>query len=740
MKKLFLGVDIGSATVKVIGIDEGGTLVGDGIYLRHDLYDTPLLALKAGLKKYLDLVLDYQIAGVGTTGSGRELYSKIMGSKVSKSEIFAHSYGLIHLLKQGLVTDSKGNVVRSVGTIIEIGGQDSKVIIFDKSGLPIYFNMNTICSAGTGEFLKQIADDAELNIKDFAANALKSDSPARIDSTCTVFSKRDFRHLTQKGVPLSDRLAGIAIAMVNNYLINVVKNQELKTPIFFQGGVAYNQAVLHAFSTMLKEEVLIPPMHEMMGAIGMAVITKDEVLPQETNAAKFPDNFLQEEFATQVRYCHGCANACELTQPFQINGREKVILDTIGGRCEGSLNPKNVQEVPQDINRITFNFKSYKIDSNISYQYIDRGKKPIRSSVGQYFAGIDGGSRGTKYALIYSNGTTIDIVTVGTINTKGDAIYAIKEALRGIYQALPSTKTISGIGTTGSAGETARDMLTTKNSDTADVKSTEILAHLTWAKYLVPNVGTIFDIGGNDAKIIAVLPHGIEFAMNDKCAAGSGSFIEAVARRFHVPLEKFGEIALSANKPTNIAGRCAVFGESDIIHKARSGFPTNELFLGLAYSITHTYLTDIGKGIPINLPIVAQGGGFLNSALVHAFKTTLGLNDENFIIANDPKQVLGAGALGTAILAKKAFEDGYNTHFKGFETVLNNQYQTITTTCRHPNCFRTCDGVVALLENELPIAGYKAVDCELGVFDGMITSENEQQRVLQLIQEGNYAV
>lgn len=150
------------------------------------------------------------------------------------------------------------------------------MIVFDKANVPVYFNMNTICSAGTGEFLKQIADEAGISLNQFGPIALEAMQSARIDSTCTVFSRRDFRHLTQKGVPLAERLAGICDAMVTNYLKNVVKDVPLPSPIVFQGGVAFNQGVKRAFEHHLGVEVIIPPYHDIVGALGMAAIVLEE--------------------------------------------------------------------------------------------------------------------------------------------------------------------------------------------------------------------------------------------------------------------------------------------------------------------------------------------------------------------------------------------------------------------------------------------------------------------------------
>ncbi|MCF6095203.1 acyl-CoA dehydratase activase [Microaerobacter geothermalis] len=722
--KSYIGVDIGSATAKVMGIDEEGNIIGKPVYIRHDEHPSQVDALKYAFQTYLQSD-DIEVAGVGLTGSGRELNSKIIGGDLTRTEIFAHSIGIKHLVDHGFVPS-----VDKVGSIIEIGGQDAKVIIFDENGFPTFFNMNTICSAGTGEFLKQLADDAGIPLRDFGPIALQANRASRIDATCTVFSKRDFRHLTQKGVPLSDRLAGVCMAMANNYLLNVVKDYTLHQPIFFQGGVAFNSGVKWAFENRLKTKVIVPPYHDVVGALGMAVIVRDHFLGLETMATSYKDDFFERVYESQIRFCHGCQNACELTQPLEKKEENIVILDTLGGRCEGSRQPKNVKDTPQSLSNVHIPvLREARTTPGLSI-FASRS----RSSMGRYFAGIDGGSRGTKYALLKSLGDRVEIMASGSVDTSGDALGAILKALEKIASVLPEGAELSGIGTTGSAGELARDIITRRTSHTADVKSTEIIAHYAWASYMVPEVGVIMDIGGNDAKIIVVKENGLDFAMNDKCAAGSGSFIESVSRRFEVPIDQFADVALHSTEPARIAGRCAVFGESDMIHKSRMGFPTHDLFMGLAYSICRTYLSDIGKGKVLRIPIVAQGGTFLNKAIQEAFRKTLQLSEEEFIIFEDNRLVLGAGALGAALISKGTFEQGHDSHFKGFESILSSTYVTVTTTCFHHECPRICHDVVALLENGQPIAGYKSIDCDFGMFDGLITEDRDRQKVNQWLQ------
>jgi predicted CoA-substrate-specific enzyme activase len=724
---IYVGVDIGSATVKVAGVDGDARMVGEPVYLRHDEFATHDEAAKQAVRTYLDS-FSGTVGGVGVTGSGRKLMAVQIGADIVQTEIFAHATGVMHLARSGELCDDQGTKLTTVDAVIEIGGQDSKFIVLDDYGLPIHFSMNTICSAGTGEFLKQLADEAEVSLQEFGSLALQSEHAAHIDATCTVFSKRDFRHLTQKGVPLADRLMGVCMALARNYVKTVIRGRTPNGSIVFQGGVAFNPAVRRAFEELLQTRLVVTPHAGIVGALGMAVAAR-ETMKGHQRASGFRPDFCDQCSKTQLRYCHGCQNACELVQTLVESDEGPVVVDTLGGRCDGCHNPRHVHLHPPQQHVFSIPVQR---GSDGPRQPIRLWPAPVRDAEGHYFAGIDGGSRGTKYALIRQYFGETQIVTAGSIDTGGDAIAACRQSLRYLQKALPSAGSLGAIATTGSAGELFRDMITARNQKTADVFVTEILAHYAWASQWMPTVATVIDIGGNDSKLIAVRGNGLSFAMNDKCAAGTGSFLEAVARRFSIDIDSYAEVALRSRYPAHIAGRCAVFGESDIIHKARLGFSTPDLLLGVAFAVCRTYLSDVGRGM-LRTPIVAQGGAFLNAAVRHAFRRTLDLENEEFIVSERVHDVLCAGALGAARLAQGRWQEGYDSHFKGFERVLASEYDTVTVTCHNRGCARRCDGLVALLENGAPVAGYKAIDCPFGFFSGMLTDGDPRRHVERLI-------
>jgi predicted CoA-substrate-specific enzyme activase len=253
---------------------------------------------------------------VATTGSARYLAGVIVGADLVKNEITSHAVAALQYSPE-------------VQTVIEIGGQDSKIIII-RDGVVTDFGMNTVCAAGTGSFLDHQALRLNMNIEEFSRRALDSQSPVRIAGRCTVFAESDMIHKQQMGHRIEDILYGLCQALVRNYLNNVGLGKEIKSPIVFQGGVAFNQAIVKALQEELGTEVIVPPHHEVMGAIGAALLVHEEV-ENNRDKSKFKGFGVSEvEYHTSSFECQACPNLCEIAQ-LSINGQ---VLARWGGRCD----------------------------------------------------------------------------------------------------------------------------------------------------------------------------------------------------------------------------------------------------------------------------------------------------------------------------------------------------------------------------------------------------------------------
>jgi len=263
--------------------------------------------------------------------------------------------------------------------------------------------------------------------------------------------------------------------------------------------------------------------------------------------------------------------------------------------------------------------------------------------------GIDIGSISTKGVVL---GADKQIIAQEYLWTEGNPIDAVKRLLRALRQQLPPRVEIEGVGTTGSARKLIGAMLN------ANVVKNEITAHAVGTLSKFPNVRTILEIGGQDSKII-IIRDGIvvDYAMNTLCAAGTGAFLVAQSRRLGIPMEEMGGLSLNANRPVKIAARCAVFAESDMVHKAQAGHSKEDLVAGLCMAVVSNYINNVGQGKEILSPIVFQGGVSKNVGVVQAFKNATG-----FDILVDEQSHL-AGALGCAILASKNAPDNPRRFF-----------------------------------------------------------------------------
>jgi len=289
---------VGSVSTNLVLTDRSGKITAK-LYKRT--CGQPIQTMLQGLKELAEENGYPRIAAVGTTGSGRELAGVIVGADIVKNEITTHAI-------------AAQSVVPGVRTIIEIGGQDSKIIIL-KNGVVCDFAMNTVCAAGTGSFLDRQAARLGVPIEKFGDLALRSVSPVRIAGRCAVFAESDMIHKQQSGHSNEDIVNGLCEALVRNYLSNLAKGKEIKEPIVFQGGVAANKGIASAFEKALGMKVIIPEDHAVMGAFGAALFAMQAALAD----SGFKTNFrgykaMDTAYSTKSRECGGCSGMCEIVE------------------------------------------------------------------------------------------------------------------------------------------------------------------------------------------------------------------------------------------------------------------------------------------------------------------------------------------------------------------------------------------------------------------------------------------
>lgn len=614
----YIGCDIGSISVNTVLMNSDCEVIEEYYDYSHG---KPFETLRDRLSGILENHPDISDT-VAFTGTGSKLASNLLNG-LAVNEIVAQSKAVIRLYPE-------------VRTIIEMGGEDSKLIFLDKDefkhGMKLSdFTMNSLCAAGTGSFLDQQAKRIGISIeKEFGELALKSKKPPRIAGRCSVFAKSDMIHLQQVATPVHDIVAGLCFAVARNYKSTLGKGKSLNKPIIFQGGVSANKGMIRAFKeiyTLKDEELIIPKHYASMGAIG-AVLFGLETKSMSDGKISLSqlDKHLKRKF-----------NSSEsLSKLRSVN--HKLIKDVF------SLN----------------------------------GEQNVEA-----YLGIDVGSLSTNVVVIDKN---YEVLARRYLPTASKPLEAIKRGLLEIGDEIGNRVNIKGVGTTGSGRYLTGDFVG------ADTVQNEITAQATAAIHIDPEVDTIFEIGGQDSKYISI-KNGVvvDFEMNKVCAAGTGSFLEEQADKLGINIKNdFGSKGLSAPHPAKLGDRCTVFMESDLNSHQQNGTSKDNLIAGLAYSIVHNYLNRVVRDKPIGNKIFFQGGVTNNRAVLSAFEEVTGKT------IHVPPHFDVTGAIGAAILAKKSM-NGKATSFKGFE-VSKTKYKSDNFVCK--SCSNRCEIKQVKIEGE----------------------------------------
>ena len=609
---IFLGLDIGSISLNTVLIDKDFNIISE--YYDY-VHGKPFSTLYERLSNILKDNPGLDIKGVAITGTGGKLASDLIGGTFV-NEIIAQA-------------ESTGTLFPEARSIIEIGGEDSKLIQMEKDPLTgksqlVDFEMNTACAAGTGSFLDQQAKRIGVSIEnEFGELALKSENPPRIAGRCSVFAKSDMIHHQQIATPLHDIVAGLCFALARTFRSNIARSKEIFKPVIFSGGVAANVGMVRAFREVLdlkEDELVIPEHHASMGAIGAVI--------------------------------HALSNGYE--------------MDSFRG----------LDELDRHLSENKYSFVSLPALKEADVQYfkeikpIDPDKIPL-----PVYLGVDVGSLSTNVVLIDEKH---NVIARRYLPTAGRPLEAIMKGLTEIYEEVGEKVKVIGAGTTGSGRYLTGDFIG------ADTIQNEITAQATAAIDYDPTVDTIFEIGGQDSKYIGI-ENGVvvDFEMNKVCAAGTGSFLEEQAEKLNINIvEEFGDLALKSENPVKMGDRCTVFMESDLNSFMQKGAKNDNLVGGLAYSIVYNYLQKVVATHRIGNKIFFQGGVTNNKAVVAAFESVLG---KKIII---PPHFDVTGAIGAAILAKRSMTPGKPTTFKGFG-IRNATYGISRFTCQ--GCSNHCE-------------------------------------------------
>ncbi len=652
-----LGIDIGSVTAKAVVLDEADNII-ESRYTRTR--GQPVETILAILEDILAKNSPDKLKVAAATGTGGELIANLLGIPFV-NEIIAQAAGTTRFHPE-------------VKTILEIGGEDSKLMTLGEESLGTLpkvtdFAINGACAAGTGSFLDQQASRMGIPIEDFGDVALKSEHPPRVAGRCSVFAKTDMIHLQQVGTPVHDIVAGLCFAMVRNFKGQIIRGRNLSTPISFQGGVAANKGIRRAILEVLQlkeEELIIPEHFAVLGALG-AAITGEKARGDGAREGTLPEDTLQRirDYIARREY-------------------RFVTLPSLAG-------------------------DDYPIDT-----------EPVKISPAQpveAYVGVDIGSISTNVVVIDQDN---NVLARRYLMTAGQPIEAVKEGLYEVGQEIGDRVIIRGAGSTGSGRYMTGEFFG------ADVIRNEITSHARAAAFMCPEVDTIFEIGGQDAKYIS-LQDGtiIDFAMNKVCAAGTGSFLEEQAEKLDLNIkEEFGDLALASKQPLDLGERCTVFMESQLNFCKQRGAAKKEMVAGLAYSVVKNYLTKVVEDHRIGDHILFQGGTAFNRAVKAAFESVIGKK------VQVPPHHDVLGAIGVAMLAKEETEtNGRRTCFRGFD-LTGRKYELSSFECQR--CSNRCEIHKVIFKGEKPL--FYGSRC--GLWDSPEKKEHRQSsRIPRLFDE-----
>jgi predicted CoA-substrate-specific enzyme activase len=499
---------------------------------------------------------------------------------------------------------------------IELGGQDAKVIFFEKDKttgklIASDMRMNGVCAGGTGAFIDQVAELLRVKTEEFENYASRGEKVYEISGRCGVFAKTDIQPLLNQGVSKEDIALSSFHAIAKQTIGGLAQGMEIKPPVLFEGGpLTFNPSLVGVFQQrlgLLNSQVLVPQHSEVLVAWGAALSAGAMYKGKKCGYSREKSLRALENFSA------GKENKSEEeAPPFFKNEKEKNEFMRKHPLFSGSY------PVPQ------------------------------KGSFIKAYLGIDAGSTTTKFVLLNENEEIIDSFYSGN---QGDPLVVLKSALIQLnerYREADAKLEILGVGTTG-YGE-----LLFYRALHADYHAVETVAHAKAAKKSCSDVSFILDIGGQDMKAISVASGVVTgIILNEACSSGCGSFIETYARSLGIKMEQIAEMAFRSKSPSKLGSRCTVFMNSSIITEQRDGKKPEDIIAGICRSIIDNVFTKVIRLRNLDSlgkKIVVQGGTFKNDAVLRAFEQYTGLTP---IRPECPGEM---GAIGIALLTKEYME------------------------------------------------------------------------------------
>lgn len=683
---LLLGLDIGSTTVKAVVL-EGTRLVWQA-YERHETRQA------ACCLAFLD-----RIAAAFPNRAPKDVRAFVTGSG---GTAIADLIGARYIHEVNAVCRAASRRYPNARTIIELGGQDAKIVVFREDPatgrtrrIPA---MNEKCAGGTGAVIDKIAAKTGLTPDALAALPYHGVRTHPVAGKCGVFAETDINSLQKQGVPPEELMASLYEALVLQNLTVLTRGQTLLPQAVLLGGpnaflpglrACWRQALATHWAerhVALPREAspadlaVAPPDGHFFGALGAAA-WGESLLAKESGAARYvgPGPLRRHMTATEA----------------------------------ATHRPRGVPGLLKPGETASGTFERFRVSP---WQPPD--PPPGNTDV---FLGLDGGSTSTKAVLLTANR---EVIAKAYRLSCGNPIEDVKRIARDLLEQTRAWRgrfTVRGAVTTGYAKDTLQRVTG------ADQALVETVAHTRSGLHYFPNADVLCDVGGQDIKII-VLHNGAvkDFRLNTQCSAGNGYYLQTTAESFGVPVEEFAATAFTAANMPEFGYGCAVFMQSDIVDFQRQGWQPNEILAGLAAvlpkNIWH-YVCRIPNIPALGRRFVLQGGTQRNTAAVKAQADFL---TERFRASEIEPEICvhphcgEAGAVGCALEAAAMYEESpYETAFAGFDALAALNYAArhdASTRCER--CANRCERTVIEVDLGLgPARRLIIASCERGSQD-----------------------
>jgi len=659
MQQLIVGLDVGSTTVKAVVVDGATDSILWQDYQRHETRQ-PEKVLEFLQRMESEAGIAQEKTRIFVTGSGGGTLADMIGAKFVQ-EVHAVSLAVEKLHPE-------------VYSVIELGGQDAKIIVFKddeetgrKKKIP---SMNDKCAGGTGAVIDKINAKLKIPASELATQAYHGIKLHKVAGKCGVFAETDINGLQKTGTPSHELMASLFEAIVLQNLSVLTRGNTLRPHVLLLGGP-------NSFIRGMREawQANIPRMWKERKVVVPEGATPEDLIKVPENAQYFAAlgsvEFGKDEEPEVGRY----------------RGTEKLQWYIEHGRAEekAASGGKGLVASNDELEQFRTEYRRKKfVPTDFAAGEVISG-----------FVGVDGGSTSTKAVLLDTSGEVLcKAYQLSNGNPIQDTIEMF-DKLRSQVESRGASLEVLGVGTTGYAKDILRDVLN------ADVALVETVAHTESALKFYEDPHVIVDVGGQDIKLIVLKDGRVkDFKLNTQCSAGNGYFLQSTAEGFGMKVEEFADIAFSAKSMPAFGYGCAVFMQSDIVNFQRQGWRSEEILAGLADVLPKNvflYVASIPNLAALGSRFVLQGGTQNNLAVV---KAEVDFIRSSFRANGKTPEIIvhehcgESGAIGAAQEALRLWRKGRQTTFIGLDAVRQIRYRTTRNEdtrcyfCKN-NCLRT---------------------------------------------------